>query len=140
MERDKTTHNRDKREGNQQITDRLVGQKLRQKRTLLGLSQAEVAAKVGITFQQLQKYEQGINRIGASRLYSLAKALETDISYFFKTEQSVDDNSTSEDQEKHDPANTRETLELVRAYSRITDDKLRKEVRDLIDTILDSQP
>ncbi len=139
MERDIPKKHSDLTETDQQITDKLVGQKLRQKRTLLGLSQAEVAAKVGITFQQLQKYEQGINRIGASRLFSLSQALETDISFFFDFSPEENTKGQSKETDRHDPTNTRETLELVRAYSKITDEKLRHEIRELIQVILDNQ-
>ncbi len=60
-----------------------VGGRLRTRRTLLGLSQMALADAIGLTFQQLQKYEKGANRIGASRLYDLSQVLDIDIAYFF---------------------------------------------------------
>ena len=61
-----------------------VGQRLRQRRCLLGLTQQRLAAAVGIKFQQIQKYESGANRVSASRLWALAQALQTPVSYFFE--------------------------------------------------------
>jgi transcriptional regulator with XRE-family HTH domain len=60
-----------------------VGARLRERRTMLGLSQEQLAEAVGLTFQQIQKYERGINRMGASRLWSLARALDVPLDYFY---------------------------------------------------------
>jgi len=88
-------------------TDVYVGNRLRKLRILKGVSQKDLAERLGISFQQIQKYERGSNRIGASRLWALGSALETPISYFFAGLEG-----------KHDtrPANLevdRETLELA---------------------------
>lgn len=64
--------------------DRHVGARLRSRRTLLGLSQQQVGERAGITFQQVQKYENGVNRIGASRLYVISGALSVPVGYFFE--------------------------------------------------------
>lgn len=64
--------------------DRSVGSQVRMRRTLLGLSQTEVSDVMGITFQQLQKYEKGVNRISASRLYQLSMILMVPVSFFFE--------------------------------------------------------
>ena len=99
-----------------------VGKRLRRRRRLLGLTQHDLAVEVGVRFQQIQKYECGANRITASRLYNLARALNVSVQYFF------DGISTAEDAGK--PANDvdvmagdilsqKETLELVRAYYRL---------------------
>ena len=64
--------------------DRVIGQKVRDRRILLGLSQEKLADGLGITFQQVQKYERGSNRISAGRLYAIAQALEVDIAWFFE--------------------------------------------------------
>lgn len=64
--------------------DALVGQRVRERRIYLGISQHKLAAKIGVTFQQLQKYESGANRISASRLYFIAKALNCSIEYIFE--------------------------------------------------------
>lgn len=64
--------------------DRLVGNQIRMRRRDLGMSQERLAEHLGLTFQQVQKYERGHNRVSASKLFQIAEALETDISYFFK--------------------------------------------------------
>src|SRR5438270_11947488 len=71
-------------DGKPRAADAYVGQKLRQRRTLLGMSQESVAAAIGLTLQQIQKYENGTNRVGASRLWDLAQVLGCDVSYFFE--------------------------------------------------------
>ena len=66
-----------------QLVDVHVGRRMRQRRTLLAMSQSKVGEAVGLTFQQIQKYERGSNRIGSSRLYEFAKVLDVPVSYFF---------------------------------------------------------
>ena len=61
-----------------------VGQRVRQRRTLLGMSQEKLAEAIGLTFQQVQKYERGANRVGSSRLFDLARVLDVPIAYFFE--------------------------------------------------------
>ncbi|MDA0238647.1 MAG: helix-turn-helix transcriptional regulator, partial [Proteobacteria bacterium] len=101
-----------------------VGSRVRLRRTLLGLSQEKLGEAVGLTFQQIQKYERGANRIGASRLYDLSNILDVPVSYFY--EDMADDvrnreigAGLHEAQEGYvaekDPLTRRETLELVRA-------------------------
>lgn len=117
-----------------------VGRRLRQKRTFLGLSQDAVGKKIGVTFQQIQKYERGINRMGASRLYDFAKALGVQVSYFFEGfGDYVNDDAASVGMAEpnaqafeHDNMNNRETLEVMRAYYKIKNPALRKRVVELI--------
>jgi transcriptional regulator with XRE-family HTH domain len=122
-----------------------VGARLRARRTLLGLSQTALGDAMGITFQQMQKYESGSNRISASRLYDVSKLLDVDIGYFFDemdkaTEsesparliQKKSKRSPRKPPKSEDPLHKRETLEFVRAYYRITDLKIRGYVRKLI--------
>ena len=101
---------------------------------------------MGLTFQQVQKYERGVNRIGASRLFDLARVLDVPISFFFDDmPDSLGGNGGSgrrsfgfaETQEgfEDDTLHRRETLELVRAYYRITDASVRKRVFDLIKSL-----
>ncbi len=124
-----------------------VGARLRARRTLLGLSQTALGEVMGLSFQQMQKYERGSNRSSASRLYEVSKLLDVDISYFFDE---MDRNTKSESPARlsrqkpkrsprrppksEDPLHKRETLELVRAYYRITDPKIRGHVRKLFQT------
>ena len=134
------------REGRASPIDAHVGARIRLRRTLLGMSQERLGEAIGLTFQQVQKYERGVNRVGASRLFDLSRVLDVPISFFF------DDMPEplaaaagarrgrvagfAEAQEgfgsPDDSMNRRETLELVRAYYRITDPSVRKRVFDLI--------
>lgn len=123
-----------------------VGARLRQRRTLLGMSQEKLGEAVALTFQQIQKYERGANRIGASRLYQLAQVLDVSVSYFFeempgevqKTRGDYASKANSavlENVQVSDPMARRETLELVRAYYRIEDPKVRKRMFELTKSI-----
>lgn len=122
-----------------------VGTRIRLRRTLLGMSQERLGEALGLTFQQVQKYERGVNRVGASRLFDLSRVLDVPISFFFDD---MPDNIASSfggnlprrtagiqeipEASSDDSLNRRETLELVRAYYRITDPSIRKKVFDLI--------
>jgi transcriptional regulator with XRE-family HTH domain len=117
-----------------------VGNRVRLRRTLLGMSQEKLGEAIGLTFQQVQKYERGANRIGASRLYDLARVLDVPVSFFYE-EMSPETKERSpalarglqEEPEPYepDPMAKRETLELVRAYYRISDPQVRKRLFDL---------
>ncbi len=126
-----------------------VGTRIRLRRTLLGMSQERLGEALGLTFQQVQKYERGVNRVGASRLFDLSRVLDVPISFFFddmpeplaavygssSARRSV---GFAEGQEGFgdDTLNRRETLELVRAYYRITDPAVRKRVFELIKSLV----
>ena len=120
--------------------DVYVGRRLRLKRTILGMSQEAVGKQIGVTFQQIQKYERGINRMGASRLYDFARALGVQIAYFYEGygDYVNDDgsamamNDTETPSFEHDKVNNRETLEVMRAYYRIKNPAVRKRIVDLI--------
>jgi transcriptional regulator with XRE-family HTH domain len=117
-----------------------VGSRVRLRRTLLGLSQEKLGEAVGLTFQQIQKYERGANRIGASRLFEFSRILDVPVSFFF--DDMTERGKASEhgalalaDQPQAnlepDPLTRRETLELVRAYYRIGDPQVRKRLFEL---------
>jgi transcriptional regulator with XRE-family HTH domain len=123
-----------------------VGGRVRLRRTLLGMSQEKLGDALGLTFQQIQKYERGANRIGSSRLYELSRVLDVPVSFFFddmpEDVKSRVAASTSgapvpalHDQPQAplepDPLTRRETLELVRAYYRITSPNVRKRLFEL---------
>ena len=104
------------------------------------MSQESLATNIGLTFQQVQKYERGANRIGASRLYDLSRVLQVPVSYFF--DEMSDEVAASspgqrrgmaqeQDTYEPDPMAKRETLELVRAYYRIKDPAVRKKLFDM---------
>ena len=114
-----------------------VGSRLRMRRTLLGLSQQKLGEKLNLTFQQIQKYERGANRIGASRLFELSRILDVKPAYFFEEmpeSGTADGAGLAEPAEdfKHDFLGKRETLELVRAYYKIDNLEVRKRVFDVI--------
>jgi transcriptional regulator with XRE-family HTH domain len=116
-----------------------VGSRVRLRRTLLGMSQEKLGEALGLTFQQVQKYERGVNRIGASRLFDLARVLDMPIGFFFDDMPDSMGNvatSFSESQEgiDDDTLHRRETLELVRAYYRI-EPAVRKRVFELIKSL-----
>jgi transcriptional regulator with XRE-family HTH domain len=133
------------REGRPSPIDIHVGSRIRLRRTLLGMSQERLGEALGLTFQQVQKYERGVNRVGASRLFDLSRVLDVPISFFFDDlPESLANTygshlnrrgtglSEMQDGFTDDALNRRETLELVRAYYRITDPAVRKRVFDLI--------
>jgi transcriptional regulator with XRE-family HTH domain len=110
-----------------------VGSRVRLRRTLLGLSQEKLGEAIGLTFQQVQKYERGANRISASRLFDLSGVLDVPVSFFFDgmADQSAPAPAPMPEAGEPDPMHKRETLELVRAYYRITDPTVRKRIFDL---------
>jgi len=97
-----------------------VGQRVRQRRVLCGLSQTELANAIGLTFQQLQKYERGMNRISASKLWQISQVLDVPVQWFFK------EFSDPKDKRKESFHMKRETLELVRNYVAAPADVQRK--------------
>lgn len=96
------------------IVDAHVGDRLRHRRLVLGLSQVQLAEMIGVSFQQLQKYEQGKNRISASRIWEIAQAMEVPVGFFF--EGLAGSKVREWTSNMHDSLNTKNTIELVRAY------------------------
>ena len=118
--------------------DSHVGSRVRLRRLELGLSQEKLAEQLGITFQQVQKYERGTNRIGASRLHQIAIVLQTPITYFFEGASDTPTNSGQEasplSQALGDPA----TVRLVRAFASISDSQLKQKAVGIIEAIADT--
>jgi transcriptional regulator with XRE-family HTH domain len=118
-----------------------VGSRVRLRRTLLGMSQEKLGNALSLTFQQVQKYERGTNRIGSSRLFLLSKILDVQVSFFFDdmvAEVTSGQRGFAEAaQANFDQGDLakRETLELVRAYYKITDPAVRKRLFDLVKAI-----
>jgi transcriptional regulator with XRE-family HTH domain len=116
-----------------------VGSRVRLRRMMLGMSQEKLGENLGITFQQIQKYEKGTNRIGASRLQHIARVLSMPVSYFFEGAPGL---STTTQPEGLPPApatsfvvdflSTNEGIQLNKAFVRIKDPKLRRRVIDLV--------
>jgi transcriptional regulator with XRE-family HTH domain len=128
--------------------DAHVGARVRLRRTLLGMSQEKLGDALGLTFQQVQKYERGVNRIGASRLFDLARVLDVPIGFFFddlppemggnaavRSRPALFGFAETSDGLEDEHMNKRETLELVRAYYRINEAGVRKRVFDLIKSL-----
>jgi transcriptional regulator with XRE-family HTH domain len=121
--------------------DTHVGKRLRSRRTLLGMSQEKLGEAVGVTFQQIQKYERGLNRIGSSRLYEFARVLSNPVSYFFDGIEEVvgeaEVKSISDDKNRfeYESIANKEVLSLVRAFSGITDQKIRKDIISLVKSL-----
>ena len=122
-----------------------VGSRLRVRRTLLGMTQTKLGDQLGVSFQQMQKYEKGTNRISSSRLYDLARVLDVPIEFFFDEMHSAvaasspaaEGHGGAAEPPSHEPnpMHKRETLELVRAYYKIEDADVRNRLRELTKAI-----
>lgn len=133
-----------KPEGRPRPVDAHVGSRLKLRRTLAGMSQEKLGEKVGLTFQQIQKYERGANRIGSSRLYEFSQILDVPVSFFFEdmADEVVRTALSGESADLNvdvaaegDPLTRRETLELVRSYYRIQDPNVRKRIYELVKSV-----
>ena len=125
-----------------------VGKRIKLRRTLLHISQEQLAGDIGVTFQQVQKYESGHNRVSASRLFDISRVLNCPIAYFFEdigpettgvrttpAARSPDDVAEEATDIDADPMQRTETLELVRAYWRLHNADLRRNVLELLSNI-----
>ena len=118
--------------------DAMVGARIRMLRVDRGISQTILAERIGVTFQQVRKYERGANRIGASRLHDLSRVLDVPVSFFFDDMDPVRAPAIpagfaepAAEAFDSDPLRRRETVELVSAYYRIDDPALRRRLFDL---------
>jgi transcriptional regulator with XRE-family HTH domain len=130
----------DRGQGGPNPVDVHVGSRVRLRRTLLGMSQEKLGEAIGLTFQQVQKYERGANRVGASRLFDLSRVLDVPVGFFF--DEMPDDVAASSPaqrpgsgsrppEQELDPMVKRETLELVRAYYKISEAGVRKRLFEM---------
>lgn len=124
--------------------DALVGNRVRLRRMLVGMSQERLGELLGLTFQQVQKYEKGVNRIGAGRLYEVASILGVPVSYFYEGAAEHTERSGSANDELPNPPvmefqASGEGLQLTLAFMRIKDGKVRKRVIDLIKSLADGE-
>jgi transcriptional regulator with XRE-family HTH domain len=119
---------------------------LRQRRSLLGLSQEKLAEQVGITFQQIQKYENGANRISASRLFEFSKVLDIPVTFFFENSNDAGlriasgfaENEQADFEGPEDVMKRKETLELIRVYYSIENPKVRKDLFKLVKSMAEN--
>jgi len=121
-----------------------VGARIRMRRKVLGVSQEKLAEELGLTFQQVQKYERGANRVSASKLYEIARALSSPVSYFFDglSDPSVGGARATHDgaeQFMHDFLMTPEGLELAAAFPKIRRGRVRRRLLDLVRCMVDSE-
>ncbi len=133
-----------------------VGARIRQRRTSLGMSQEKLGDALNLTFQQIQKYERGANRVGASRLYDLCRVFDVTADFFFEGLPNFDaphsfvplsqawagSQAFAEKQEAFgaDDAGSRDAAELARLFSRITDPKVRESILDLVRSLAAASP
>jgi transcriptional regulator with XRE-family HTH domain len=117
-----------------------VGARIRLRRNMIGLSQEKLGESLGITFQQIQKYEKGMNRVGASRLQAIANILNVPVTFFFDDMPGQSDNPRGFDEENETTyvvgfLNSSEGIQLARAFAKIGDAKIRRKILDLVRTL-----
>lgn len=123
-----------------------VGGRLRMRRMLVGMSQEKLGEALGLTFQQVQKYEKGTNRIGASRLYNISQILSVPVNFFFEN---IPDGhgganqfgytENSSDNFAYDFMNSAEGFQLGQAFSMIKDVRIRRRIIDLVRSLSDNK-
>lgn len=118
-----------------------VGSRIRLRRNMLGLSQEKLGENLGITFQQIQKYEKGTNRVGASRLQAISSILSVPVAFFFENvpeQNNQPSNSFAEENETTyvvDFLHTSEGVQLTRYFTKISDPKVRRKLIELVKTL-----
>jgi transcriptional regulator with XRE-family HTH domain len=132
-----------------QDIDTHVGKRLRLRRTMMGLSQEALAKAVGITFQQVQKYEKGANAMNANRLFEFGQFMHVPVSYFFEgLDQAAQESGEmavgmAEEADKfdhgHKGVSDRESLEMMKAFKRIKEQVVRKRLSDLVRAIAENR-
>jgi transcriptional regulator with XRE-family HTH domain len=126
-------------------TDKYVGSRVRMRRLMLSMSQEKLGEKLGLTFQQVQKYEKGTNRIGASRLQHISQILKVPVSFFFdgvsgNSKQNEDGSSKAPVADYvSDFLSSSDGLALTKAFTNIKDSRLRRRVVDLVEEIAGEQ-
>ena len=125
------------------MVDIYVGARLRMRRTMLGMSQSKLGELLGVTFQQIQKYEKGSNRISASRLQHTARVLDVSPSFFFEgaPAQAAEGGFAEDTQQSYvvDFLASTEGLQLNRAFLRVRDPKVRRRIVDLVVSLASSE-
>ncbi|MGE0259598.1 MAG: helix-turn-helix domain-containing protein [Alphaproteobacteria bacterium] len=116
-----------------------VGTQIRTRRLLLGMNQETLASALGLTFQQVQKYEGGSNRVSASRLAEVAEALSVPVAYFFRDLDPASESGGSDEHEAREMMQRPEAIELVRWYYAISDSDVRQQFLEMVRTVAQSQ-
>jgi transcriptional regulator with XRE-family HTH domain len=112
-----------------------VGKRIRMRRLFLGMNQETLANALGLTFQQVQKYEGGANRVSASRLSAMAGILGVPISFFFGDLQLDDNSGTPEERQSRERMERPETIELIRLYYAIPDQRVRQQFLEMVKAV-----
>jgi len=120
-------------------TDVQVGARVRTRRLLIGMNQETLARGLGLTFQQVQKYEGGANRISASRLSQIADLLGVPISYFFTDIDATDSVTSPQDLAARERMQRPETIDLIRSYYGIVDQRVRRQFLEMVKAVGQSQ-
>jgi transcriptional regulator with XRE-family HTH domain len=115
--------------------DILVGKRIRTQRLVRKMSQSELGKQLGITFQQIQKYESGVNRVGAGRLQTIAKIFDLPVSVFFGEDNATQDASDTANETVLNFLNTARAVKLVKDFSRIKDPAIQQAVVALVEKI-----
>ena len=118
--------------------DILVGKRIRTQRLMRKMSQSELGKQLGITFQQIQKYESGVNRVGAGRLQTIAKIFDLPVSVFFGEDSATQDASDATNETVLNFLNTARAVKLVKDFSRIKDPAIQQAVVALVEKIADA--
>jgi len=116
-----------------------VGARIRTRRLLLGMNQETLANALGLTFQQVQKYEGGANRVSASRLAEVAEVLGVPIAYFFNDLDLADDPAAVEEAELREMLQRPDVIELIRRYYAIANPAVRQQFLEMVKTVAQSQ-
>ena len=116
--------------------DQHVGERIRARRTELGLTQEQLAEALSVSYQQVQKYETGANRISAGRIFELARKLRVDVSYFFE---GLPLDAPTEQAPLEHGGRQRSAIELVRKFAQIEDPQVRSAIAALVKAIVDRQ-
>ena len=123
--------------------DSQVGNRVRLRRMLVGMSQEKLGEMLGLTFQQVQKYEKGVNRIGAGRLYQVARILGVPVSYFYEDVANAQNENPHVNEHPSPPVmeflSSGEGLQLALSFMRIKEPKVRKRVIDLVRTLAEDE-
>ena len=141
--------NRDSKRAAPDPIDRHVGMRIRQRRVGLRMSQTLLGRAVGVTFQQVQKYENGANRIGASNLFKIAQVMDVDVSYFFAglgatpaataAAAGSDAPAPARALDENDPLASREGIELVHNFATIGDGEVRRKLSLFVRTLAEAE-
>ena len=125
--------------------DKYVGSRVRARRVGLRISQTKLGEAIGVTFQQVQKYENGANRIGSSNLYKISKTLGVNVAFFYEGVESIDETETPPELSDvpqatfdSDPMLSREAIELMHNFYRVKDESVRQRLAQFVKTLAQS--